>query len=307
MAIMNIGLIGLGRMGQSIAYRLVKAGYHVVGFDLNKQLVQQAVQRGVSAANSVAEVAQQCRIIWLMVPVGSPVDVVIAELTSHLQQGDIIVDGGNSKFTDSKRRAAQLKTEGIYFIDCGTSGGLGGREIGFSLMVGGDKDAYQKIEPLLSAIAMPHGYGYMGPSGAGHYVKMVHNGIEYGILQAYAEGYHLLKDGSYKNLDLELISGVWSHGSVIRSWINDLAHEIYEEHLNFDEISGEIAEGGTGLWTLEEAESNNIPMPVLKEALSVRAWSRKSGGNYATKLVALLRKKFGGHAVVSKKGKCEGR
>lgn len=304
---MIIGLIGLGRMGQSIAYRLIKGGHQVIGYDLNQHLLDEAVALGIEGASSISEVAQKARVIWLMVPVGVPVDAVITQLQPHLRAGDIIIDGGNSKFIDSQRRAQLLGAKGIRFVDIGTSGGLGGREIGFSLMVGGDHEAYKALEPILNAIAMPKGFGYMGPSGAGHYVKMVHNGIEYGLLQAYAEGFHLLADGSYQNLDLELISRVWSHGSVIRSWLGDLAHEIYQEKIDINEISGEIAEGGTGLWTLEEATLRHVPMPVLKESLIVREWSRKTGGNYATKLIALLRNKFGGHAVVTKKGKCEGR
>jgi 6-phosphogluconate dehydrogenase len=216
-----------------------------------------------------------------------------------VQAEDIIIDGGNSKFSDSMRRAQELVKENIYFIDCGTSGGIHGSENGFCLMIGGDKTAYDRIEPLSKVIATPGGYAYCGPSGAGHYVKMIHNGIEYGILQAYAEGFHLLKDGAFKNehLNLEKIASVWNHGSVIRSWILELVQDIMKEDPTLEDIKGTVASTGMGLWTVEEAHQSKIPVPVIEESLNVRKWSEKTGGNYATKVVAMLRNKFGGHAV----------
>ncbi|MFC1842591.1 phosphogluconate dehydrogenase (NAD(+)-dependent, decarboxylating) [Candidatus Dependentiae bacterium] len=298
---MKLGIIGLGRMGNAIAYRAINGGFKVAGFDIDKEALAKAEEIGVETVDDIADLAERADVIWLMVPVGDLVDAIIEKLMPHLSSGDIIVDGGNSNYKDSIKRAEKLKAHGIYFLDCGTSGGLHGREVGFSLMVGGEKKAYSKIIPLLEAIAAKDGFGYMGRSGAGHYVKMIHNGIEYGLLQAYAEGFQLLKEGKYENLDLEKISKVWMHGSVIRSFILELVHEIYQEKIDFSKIVGEIQEGGTGKWTVKEAKEQNVSVPVIEKSLEIRAWSRESaqqaGGNYATKLVALLRNKFGGHKV----------
>lgn len=296
---MNVGIIGLGRMGSGIATRWLEKGYTVIGYDVDAVHAKEAQELGVTTVKSAVEVAYHARIIWLMVPAGPIVDAVLKELMPRLEPGDIIIDGGNSKFTDSIRRAQQLAAHQIFFLDCGTSGGLYGREQGYSLMVGGDQQAYETVYPLLVTIAAPGGLGRVGGSGAGHYVKMVHNGIEYGLLQAYAEGFQLLKEGSFKDqqLDLHAISDIWLHGAVIRSWILELAQDIFERDQQFKHISGEIQESGTGRWTVEEAQSHNIPVPVIEESLKVREWSRKTGGNYATKLVALLRNAFGGHAV----------
>ncbi len=295
---MNIGIIGLGRMGSAIAERLSHAGHSVLGYD--RTLLPNA---DVAKCATLADMAKQTRVIWLMVPIEA-VDSVLDEIVPHLKSGDIVVDGGNSFYEDSMRRAATLAKKGIIFLDCGTSGGLGGREHGFCLMVGGDKAAYEKIKTFLDAIAAPNGVAHVGPSGAGHYVKMVHNGIEYGMLQAYAEGFQILKSGTFKkeSLDLAQISGLWNTSSIIRSHLLGLAHEVFKEDQKFENISGEIAEGGTGKWALQEAKKNVIPAPVLEQSLAVRAWSRESGGNYATKVIALVRHKFGGHAVKKKKG-----
>jgi len=297
---MKLGIIGLGKMGNAIAYRVIRGGYQVVGFDLNEQAKKEAEKIGVDVVSDLADLAERADVIWLMVPVGDrsvddSVDDTIEKLIPHLDDGDIIVDGGNSNFKDSVKRAQELEKHGIYFLDCGTSGGLHGRDLGFSLMVGGQKKAYDKIVPLLQIIAIKDGFGYMGPSGSGHYVKMVHNGIEYALLQAYAQGFHLLKEGVYENLDLEKISQVWRNGSIIRSWILDLVHEIYSEKMDFSKVVGSIAEGGTGRWAVDEAKEQNIPLSVIEESLRIRKWSRETDGNYATKLVALLRNKFGGH------------
>lgn len=297
---MNIGMIGLGRMGSAIAERLLHAGHAVFGYDRTPS--PESKQRGITYCTSFVDMAQQARVIWLMVPIEA-VDTVLDELVPHLKSGDIVVDGGNSFYEDSRHRAAALAKKGIIFLDCGTSGGLGGRVHGFCLMVGGDEAAYKKIKQLLDAIAVPNGVAHVGPSGAGHYVKMIHNGIEYGMLQAYAEGFQILRDGSFKkeSLNLEQISGLWNTSSIIRSYLLGLAHEVFKEDQEFETISGEIAEGGTGKWTMQEAKKNTIPAPVLEQSLAVRSWSRESGGNYATKLIALVRNKFGGHAVGKKK------
>lgn len=297
---MVVGLIGLGRMGLGIAQRLMLAGHAVIGFDPQEQIRNDAQKIGVSTVDSIELVAKQARIIWLLVPAGSVVDNVIAQLANSLQKGDIIVDGGNSHYSDSIRRAQELEAKEIFFLDCGTSGGIAGAVNGFCLMVGGSKSAYEHIEPLLHAIAAQNGYAYIGRSGSGHYVKMVHNGIEYALLQAYAEGLQLIKEGSFKDdsLDLAQLTDLWNHGSVIRSWILQLTHEIFQEQSrNLETISGEIADNGTGRWTVEEAVQHAIPVPMIEQALSIRFSSHQTGGNYSTKLVALLRNKFGGHPV----------
>jgi len=294
---MKVGIIGLGKMGNAIAYRLLQGGHEVVGFDLNEDALRSAQQVGVEAVDSIQDVAKKSLVIWLMVPVGEAVDSTIAKLIGGVQKEIIVIDGGNSNFEDSIKRYEHLKKEGICFLDCGTSGGLHGREFGFSLVIGGDKRAYEKIIPILKSIAAVDGFAYMGESGSGHYVKMVHNAIEYGLLQAYAEGFHLLKEGQYKNLDLEKISSVWMNGSIIRSWILQLLHQVFAEKKDFTKIIGEIAEGGTGRWAVEEAKKQGISVRVLEESLHIREWSRQTGGNFATKIVALLRNKFGGHDV----------
>lgn len=296
---MNVGVIGLGKMGNAIAYRLAQAGHAVYGFDPYEEAKLEAEKAGVNVLASIGDVAQNARVIWLLVPAGEVVDNAIAEMLPHLQEGDIIIDAGNSKYTDSIRRAEKLHAQNIIFLDCGTSGGVHGRTNGFSLMIGGDKAGYEAISVLCNAVAAPGGVGHVGPSGAGHYVKMIHNGIEYGILQAYAEGFQIMREGSLEEqkIDLEEVTRIWAHGSVIRSFLLDLAHDFYKEDQALTTVSGEIKEGGTGKWTLEEARANNIPVPVLDASLRVRAWSRDTGGNYATKVVQMLRHAFGGHPI----------
>lgn len=297
MACLNVGVVGLGRMGQSVVYRLLKAGHSVVGFDPSQEARMQAQALGAQIVDLLENITRGLDALWVMVPAGDPVDDVIKQVLPSLPKTCVIIDGGNSNFHDSVRRAQELEQQGFAFLDCGTSGGLHGRDIGFSLMVGGNNLAYEKMVPLFQALAAPHGFGYMGPSGAGHYVKMVHNGIEYSLLQAYAEGFDLLKNGSYKDLNLEKISAVWSHGSIIRSWILELAHEVFENDQAFKDISGQIGENKTGQWTLDEAARAGVQVDLLEKALEIRAWSRETGGNYATKLVALLRNQFGGHSL----------
>jgi 6-phosphogluconate dehydrogenase len=290
-------------MGNAIAFRLLEAGHNVIGYDQGEEAKKLAEQMGVTMAHDLADLAKQTRAIWLMVPISS-VDAVVDELKLYLKADDIIIDGGNSYYEDSMRRAKALATDGIIFLDCGTSGGITGRLGGFCLMVGGDEAAYTKIHSLLVAIAAPGGLGHVGPSGTGHYVKMVHNGIEYGLLQAYAEGFQIIKNGTFKKmgLDLEEISRIWNEGSIIRSFLLSLAHEVFKEGQGLRDVVGEVTEGGTGRWTVEEAKKHHISVPVIENALNVRAWSRESGGDYATKVIAMLRHKFGGHEVKRKKG-----
>jgi len=294
---MKVGVIGLGRMGSAIAYRLVQAGHTVVGFDVDTQSHQDAREQGVILVNDIKEVAERARVFWLMVPEGKPVDQSIESLNAHAQPGDILIDGGNSHYASSIRRHTLLEGKGIHFLDCGVSGGIAGKKTGYCLMVGGKPVVYETVLPLLHAVAAPNGVAFVGPPGAGHYVKMIHNGIEYALLQAYAEGFHLLKNGTYPDLDLSQIADVWLHGSVIRSWILKLAGRVFSADQDLKDVSGYIGENKTGRWTLEEAEKQHIPFYLLKVALATRTWSRQTGGDYATKVIAMLRNQFGGHAV----------
>lgn len=299
---MTVGVIGLGKMGEAVAYRLARAGFSVMGSDPNNELKEKIEKEGIRFV-MLGELAKSSDVIWLMVPAGAVVDQVVAALLPHAKKGAIIVDGGNSNFQDSQRRAKELAAQGFAFIDCGTSGGVHGRDLGFSLMVGGDKKTYDTIEPLLAALAAPGGYAYMGRSGAGHYVKMVHNGVEYALMQAYAEGFQLLKEGAFKDDDLDLaaITKVWTNGSIIRSWLVELSHQIFVEDQKLDTISGRVQESGTGAWTVEEAHREHVSVPVIEKSLLLRKESRDTGGNYASKVVALMRNKFGGHAFETKK------
>lgn len=297
---MKVGIIGLGKMGKAIAQRLINANHEIFGFDVNSKILDQAHTIGVKKAKNIKDLAEHVRIFWLMVPAGEIVDKVLEELRPFLIGRDIIVDGGNSKFTDTIRRAQELAKAGVHFLDCGTSGGLRGAEIGFSLMVGGNYDAFKEIEPLLQAIAAPNGFAHMGQSGTGHYVKMVHNGIEYALMQSYAEGFNLLKNGYFKELNLAKISSVWSNGAVIRSWLLQLCHEIFLEDQELEHISGKVAESGMAQWTVEDAQKHDIPVQLIEDALEIRFWSQETGGNYATQIVAMLRNKFGGHNVEKK-------
>lgn len=299
---MKLAVIGLGRMGAAIARRVFDAGYCVLGYDPNLHAQQECAAWGMEIYHDLQELAKEADVIWLMIPAGKIVDDTLSNFASVLTPSKIIIDGGNSNFNDSTRRAKELASRGIAYLDCGTSGGVHGLKDGFCLMVGGDYQAYEKILPLLQVIAAKDGLAHFGPSGAGHYVKMIHNGIEYGMLQAYAEGFQLLREGDYKDLDLEKIAKVWQHGAVIRSWVLDLAHEVFKEDQNLGSIDGAIQEGGTGAWNLENAKKNHVPVPALEASLQVRKESRKTGGNFATKLIQMIRHGFGGHKVEIKRG-----
>ncbi|MGC2310316.1 MAG: decarboxylating 6-phosphogluconate dehydrogenase [Candidatus Babeliaceae bacterium] len=298
---MNIGIVGLGKMGAALVSRWLAAQYKVIGYDvIIKSTTPITVNSGATdfmIVDTLEALAQQARIIWLMIPAGKPVDQAIVDLIPFLKPRDIIIDGGNSYFEDSVRHYTLLKQHGISFLDCGVSGGIHGYEQGFSLMIGGDKDAFEYVEPLFKVLAFPQGYAYVGPAGAGHYVKMVHNGIEYALLQAYAEGFQLLKEGHYPHLDLAQISAAWNHGAVIRSWILSLLHEILLKDQDLKNIAGIVDESGMGRWTVEQAHKYKVPVTLIEDALKIREQSHITGGNYATKLVALLRAAFGGHSV----------
>jgi 6-phosphogluconate dehydrogenase len=296
---MEIGFIGLGRMGSNMVRRLLAAGHRVVAYDRSPSAVTEVAERGAIAAGSLPELVAELRtprVVWLMVPAGQPVTDTVQMLASFLAAGDLVVDGGNSDFRDSLEHAATLADRGIHFVDCGTSGGLWGLTVGFCLMVGGRKEDFQRIEPLLQALAAPEGYAHVGPVGAGHYVKMVHNGIEYALLQSYAEGFELLRAADFE-VDLAQITHLWSHGSVIRSWLLELAEAAFREDPTLEGIKGYVEDTGYGRATVREAVSRAVPLPVITLALMARFRSRQED-SFAAKVIAALREGFGGHRVV---------
>ncbi len=297
---MKIGIIGLGRMGFAIAQRMQAAGYCALGYDPNIKIQKDAQKDGIQIYQEIDQLAAEADIIWLMVPAGKIVDEILQQIKKSLKKHTIIIDGGNCFFKDSMRRAQELALQGNHFLDCGVSGGIHGLHNGFCLMVGGNYDAYKVAHPILKAVAAVDGVNYIGPSGAGHYIKMIHNGIEYGLLQAYAEGFHLLREGTFKDLDLAKIAQLWNHGSVIRSWLLELSAHVFAQDQTLGAIDGKIEEGGTGAWTVQTAQENKIPTPVIQESVEVRAWSRKTGGNFATKYIQMIRHAFGGHKVIVK-------
>ncbi len=289
---MKIGLIGLGRMGAGIAERLRRGGHEVIGYDQNPAISQ------VASIEELVKKLPSPHIVWVMVPAGGATQATVEELVSVMAVGDTIIDGGNSYYKDSVRFAAQLKQRGINFVDVGTSGGVWGLAEGFSLMAGGERAAYLQIEPLLKTLApSPEtGYGHMGPSGAGHFVKMVHNGIVYGLMQAYAEGFELMQAKKDFNLDLHQVSEVWSSGSVVRSWLLDLAANALEEDPNLEKLEAYVDDSGEGRWTVQESIEMAIPVPVISSALQARFRSRQESA-FGARLLAALRNQFGGHAV----------
>jgi 6-phosphogluconate dehydrogenase len=296
---MQLAMIGLGKMGGNMTERLMRDGHQVVAFDRTPEVVQKYAALGAIGAGSLAEVTRKLtapRVVWIMVPAGKPVDETIAALLPGLSKGDIIIDGGNSNFHDTMRRAAELEQKGINFVDSGTSGGIWGLENGYCLMIGGTEEAYAVCEPIFKSLAQAEGYAHMGPPGSGHYVKMVHNGIEYGNLQAYAEGYEILHASKDFKLDLHKIAHVWNHGSVVRSWLNELAEIAFERDPNLDALKGYVEDSGEGRWTVQEAIDLDVPAPVITLSLLVRLRSRQ-GDSFGAKVIAALRNEFGGHAV----------
>ena len=293
----KIGVVGLGTMGLIVAKRLLQAGFVVYGFDINVRAIQHAQQQEIIVVPSLGDLADVVDAVWLMVPAGAIIDDIIKQLHPYMKKYSVIIDGGNSKFTDSIRRSQELEAHQISFLDCGTSGGVKGEQLGFSLMIGGDKKVFEQAEPIFKALAALKAYALVGSAGAGHYVKMIHNGIEYALLQSYAEGFELLKEGRYKNLDLAQITTVWSKAAIIRSYILELSHEIFMHDQALTNIEGSVEETGMGQWTVDEAHAQKVQVPMIEQALKIRAWSRATGGNYATKIVALLRNAFGKHPV----------
>jgi 6-phosphogluconate dehydrogenase len=295
---MELGMIGLGRMGANMTERLVMGGHRVISFDRSPEAIQRVVDIGAVGAHSLADFVKQLslpRAIWLMVPSGDPVDQTIEQLLPNLTKGDVIIDGGNSNYKDSIRRAAKLKQQGLHFVDAGTSGGVWGLKNGYCMMVGGETQVVAQLEPIFKTLAPRDGYLHVGPNGAGHFVKMIHNGIEYGMLQAYGEGFELLKAGQF-DLDLGKISHLWNQGSVVRSWLLELAESAFEKDPKLSLIKGYVEDSGEGRWTVEEAIEKSVPAPVLMLSLFARFASRQED-SFAAKVIAALRNEFGGHAV----------
>jgi 6-phosphogluconate dehydrogenase len=297
---MRLAMIGLGKMGGNMTERLLKHGHSVVAFDRDPAVVGRYQGIGAAGAKDLADVVRQLetpRVVWIMVPAGKPVDSTIDTLLPHLGKGDILIDGGNSRYTDSIARAERLASEGIRFIDSGTSGGIWGLANGYCLMVGGEREAVAHCEPIFTALAQEGGYAHVGPSGAGHYVKMVHNGIEYGLLQAYAEGYEILEASKhFPDLDLRQIAELWQHGSVVRSWLNELAVDAFSKDAKLSALKGYVADSGEGRWTVAEAIDQDVPAPVITLSLLMRLRSRQED-SFSAKVIAALRNEFGGHAV----------
>ncbi|MGI8773479.1 MAG: phosphogluconate dehydrogenase (NAD(+)-dependent, decarboxylating) [Actinomycetota bacterium] len=297
---MRIGMIGLGRMGSNMTRRLLRDGHEVVAFDIDKDAVEEIAKEGATASGSPADLITNLdtpRVVWIMVPAGEITSRTIADLGDRLEEGDVIVDGGNSRFTDTMERAEALKEKGVSLVDAGTSGGVWGLEEGYSLMVGGAPEAVAVVEPIFETLAPPDGYAHVGPSGAGHYVKMVHNGIEYGLMQAYGEGLELLYRSDF-DIDLGQVAGVWRNGSVVRSWLLDLIAKALEEDPHLESLSDHVEDSGEGRWTVQWAVENAVPAPAIAAALFARFASRQDA-SFAGKVIAALRKEFGGHAVQS--------
>jgi 6-phosphogluconate dehydrogenase len=285
-------------MGANMVTRLLERGHEAVVYARRPEVRQEAAAKGAVPAASLAELVERLappRVVWMMVPAGDAVEQTIAEVAPRLAKGDVLVDGGNSYYKDSMRRAAAAKERGLFYVDAGTSGGIWGLQVGYCMMVGGDPQAVKIVEPLCLALAPEGGYLHAGPSGAGHYVKMIHNGIEYGMLQAYAEGFAVLHAAPFK-FDLRAISALWNHGSVVRSWLLELAERAFAQDPEIKGIKGYVADSGEGRWTVQEAIERDVPAPVITLSLLQRLRSRQDE-NFGDKVIAALRNQFGGHPV----------
>ena len=296
---MEIGLYGLGRMGGNMATRLARGGHRVVAGNRSPGPVDEAVSHGAVGSKDVGDMVAKLtppRVLWSMVPAGDATDATLRDFMAHASPGDILVDGGNSYFRDSMRRADEATSRGFRFVDAGVSGGIWGLENGYCMMVGGPKDAIDVMRPLLDTLAPPNGWAHFGKAGAGHFVKMVHNGIEYGMMQAYGEGFELLHASEF-GMDLREVARVWNNGSVVRSWLLELAERAFEQDgTDLAQIKGYVADSGEGRWTILEAISHDVPATVLAHSLFARFTSRQED-SYAMKVAAALRNQFGGHAV----------
>jgi 6-phosphogluconate dehydrogenase len=286
----KLGIVGLGRMGGNMTERLRRGGHEVETY------ARTAPERTADSLVELSMKLEQPRVVWLMIPSGDPTEKAFQTLLGLLEDGDILIDGGNSNFRDSIRRAAEAKTKGVAFLDAGVSGGIWGLTEGYCIMAGGDRSAFETVEPVMATLAPEDGYALVGPSGAGHFVKMVHNGIEYGLMQAYAEGFELLRGIDDFNLDLDQISGLWQHGSVVRSWLLALLQRAFEADPGLEQIRGYVEDSGEGRWTIHEAIDAAVPIPAISAALFARFASRQDE-SFAAKVSAALRNQFGGHAV----------
>jgi 6-phosphogluconate dehydrogenase len=287
---MQLGMIGLGRMGNGMTERLREGGHEVCTYDPKVE------ERTAASLEELRDQLEAPRAFWMMIPAGKITEDVFHDLLGLAEAGDTIVDGGNSNFRDSKRRYAEAQEKGIHYVDAGVSGGIWGLEVGFCLMVGGDDEPVQRLEPIFEALAPEEGYSHVGPSGAGHFVKMVHNGIEYGLMQSYAEGFEIMDHSEY-DLDLHAISGIWRNGSVVRSWLLELLHAAFERHGGqLDDVAPWVEDSGEGRWTILEAIEENVPAPVIAASLFARFASRDEI-KFSAKVAAALREQFGGHAI----------
>lgn len=295
---MKLGFVGLGKMGGNMVERLLEGGHEIVAHARSEESIREAESRGAEGARTLGELVGKLsppRVVWLMIPAGKPVEDSITQLSGMLAAGDVVVDGGNSRFSDSARRAADLAALGIGFLDSGTSGGVWGLKNGYCLMVGGKEEYFRMVEPAFKTLAPPEGYAHVGQAGAGHYVKMVHNAIEYSMLQGYGEGFEMLQASGY-DLDLLQVSRLWTRASVVRSWLLDLLVLAFEQDPKLADIRGYIEDSGEGRWTLYEAIERSVPMPSLADALFARFSSRQKE-SFSAKVIAALRNQFGGHAV----------
>ncbi len=298
---MQLAMIGLGKMGLNMTTRLIQGGHHVVGFAHTPTDIQAAIETGATGADTLQDAVNKLsapRIVWLMIPAGNPTFETVEFLTKMLSKGDIVIDGGNSYYKDSIRHAEMLEAQGIEFVDCGTSGGIWGLKEGYSMMIGGKREVVEYLRPIFETLAPApdKGWGYVGPYGAGHYVKMIHNGIEYGMMQAFAEGFSILKSKEEFGIDLAQVSKIWQHGSVVRSWLLDLAARALESDPTLADIKPWVADSGEGRWTVFESIDLNVPAPIITLALQTRIASRDEE-NFTARMLAALRNQFGGHAV----------
>ena len=297
---MELGVIGLGRMGSNMSQRLMEGGHRIVAYDRNAEAVRDVAKAGAASAGSLEELVSKLsppRAVWLMVPAGAPVTETIRSLAALLSPGDAIIDGGNSYYKDSIQRAASLRKHRLHFLDVGTSGGIWGLKMGYCLMIGGDREVFRRLEPIFRTLAPEEGYAYMGRSGAGHFVKMVHNGIEYGLLQAYAEGFELLHASPYE-LDLAQLARLWNRGSVVRSWLLELTEKALAADPDLTTVKGYVEDSGEGRWTVLEAVERGVPLPVISLSLLSRFRSQQDE-SFGAKVIAALRREFGGHTVKS--------
>ena len=298
---MQLGLIGLGKMGGNMAERLRLGGHQVIGFDFNAEAVERLTASGNVGVSSLEDMAKKFdgrKAIWIMVPQGKPVDDTIAKLEPLLNKGDILIDGGNSNYKESQRRHGEVTAKGLHFVDVGTSGGVWGLKEGYSMMIGGDKEPVGYLSPIFEALApaKDKGWGHVGPAGSGHFVKMVHNGIEYGMMQAFAEGFTIMEKKEELDLDLAQISEIWRYGSVVRSWLLDLTADALSKNPTLDGLSAYVSDSGEGRWTVFEAIDLNVSAPVITESLIRRIRSREEN-NFTDRMLAIMRNAFGGHAV----------